>query len=159
MKNIYAWMSYQELRNGPLAAYANVVWTKKELLDTRSGVFPIGPLNNGNLGVTVAGKVCVDLPRDGQPKPRSVRLGREEGLENITQVRFRDSLPVVRYGNAHVGLVSLDSLDWHASSVGIATFQRVNTVHNEIQNHLLHMHRSAFTGSGPVVCTVYFNVT
>ena len=26
--NFYAWMSYQELRNGPFSLYANVVWSK-----------------------------------------------------------------------------------------------------------------------------------
>jgi hypothetical protein len=39
--NIYAWMSYQEIRRGPLALYVDVFWTRMNFSDTKSGVFPI----------------------------------------------------------------------------------------------------------------------
>lgn len=42
VKNIYAWMSYQELRKGPFAIYANVFWSRMSFSDTKSGVLPIG---------------------------------------------------------------------------------------------------------------------
>lgn len=57
--NIYAWMSYQELRNGPLAVYANVFWTRMSFSDTKSGVIPVGNFINAN--AVASAKVWVDL--------------------------------------------------------------------------------------------------
>lgn len=58
--HLYAWMSYQELRNGPLAFYANVVWSRMGVSDTKSGIFPIGPLNT-SANVVARAKIWFDL--------------------------------------------------------------------------------------------------
>lgn len=58
--HLYAWMSYQEMRNGPLGLYANVVWSRMGFNDTRSGLFPIGPLN-GSANLVSRAKVWFDL--------------------------------------------------------------------------------------------------
>ena len=58
---IYPWMSYQELRNGPFSIYANVIWSRMRFSDTRSGIFPIGPLNRSSLGIVADSKIWLDM--------------------------------------------------------------------------------------------------
>lgn len=57
--HIYAWMSYQELRNGPLALYANVVWSRMRFSDTKSGIIPIG--EHIDVSVVANAKVWLDM--------------------------------------------------------------------------------------------------
>lgn len=59
--HLYAWMSYQELRNGPLSLYTDVVWSRTRFSDTKSGVFPIGPLNRSNLNLVVNSKIWLNM--------------------------------------------------------------------------------------------------
>ena len=44
--HLYAWMSYQEMRYGPLALYANVFWSKIGASNTRTGYWEIGDFIN-----------------------------------------------------------------------------------------------------------------
>ena len=59
--HLYAWMSYQEFRNGPMALYLDVVWSRMRFSDTRSGIFPIGPLNRSSLNIVGSAKIWLDL--------------------------------------------------------------------------------------------------
>lgn len=59
--HIYAWMSYQELRNGPFSVYANVLWARVRFPNTKSGIFPIGPLNRSSVSIVANSKVWLDF--------------------------------------------------------------------------------------------------
>ena len=59
--HLYAWMSYQELRNGPFSLYTDVIWSRMRFSDTKSGVFPIGPLNRSSLSVVANAKIWLDF--------------------------------------------------------------------------------------------------
>ena len=59
--HLYGWMSYQELRNGPFSIYANLFWARVRFSDTKSGVFPIGPLNRSSVNVVANSKIWLDF--------------------------------------------------------------------------------------------------
>ena len=59
--HLYAWMSYQELRKGPFSIYNDTIWARMRFSDTKSGIFPIGPLNRSSLSVVANAKIWLDM--------------------------------------------------------------------------------------------------
>lgn len=59
--HLYAWMSYQELRNGPFSIYNDTIWSRMRFSDTKSGVLPIGPLNRSSVSIVASAKIWLDF--------------------------------------------------------------------------------------------------